>query len=189
MTYISECYSTNFPFRKDWLYVDLKLCIYRSIFIKWLLMYKNDFDALTIWSNYTERIRLLFTVRSRYFQLRQKVPWTFLLLGSLYTWDNSESAKKNICHQASKRVIFKKQVFYTEICILTAFFSHVYDIKFCKAWWQIFFLTNSEESCIHIKAPKAKKVHGKFGLGWKYQECTAKLRLGNLPEKLIKDKL
>ena len=44
----------------------------------------------------------LYVVRPWYFQPRPKVPWTFLLLGYWYTWDSSESARKNICHQASK---------------------------------------------------------------------------------------
>ena len=33
-------------------------------------------------------------MRPWYFQPRPKVPWTFLLLGPLYTWDSSESVKK-----------------------------------------------------------------------------------------------
>ena len=41
-------------------------------------------------------------VRPWYFQPRPKVPWTHLLAGHWYTWDSSESVKKNFCHRASK---------------------------------------------------------------------------------------
>ena len=39
-----------------------------------------------------------------------------------------------------------------------------------EAWWQMFFMTDSDLSHVY-QCPKSKKVHGTFGIGWKYQGC------------------
>ena len=73
------------------------------------------------------------------FQPKPKSPWTFSLLYCNYIWDRSESVEKNICHQVSKTEILKKLIFYTIICSLMAFFSHVYRSDFWKPDDRCFF--------------------------------------------------
>ena len=46
-----------------------------------------------------------------------------------------------------------------------------FENYFLKAWWQMFFLTNSELFYTYDN-PKSKKVYGTFGLDWKKQGCT-----------------
>ena len=41
-------------------------------------------------------LHLVFSCRPWYFQLRPKVPWTFLLFGSLYTWVQNQSRKTSV---------------------------------------------------------------------------------------------
>ena len=110
---------------------------------------------------------LLYTVRPSCFQPRPKFPWNFLLLGFSCIKRSSESVKKNICHQSSKRVILKKQVFFTKTCSLVPFSSHVCSSEFwklddrCFSWLILNCLIYTYESL------KRKIVHGTFNLGKK----------------------
>ena len=48
------------------------------------------------------------------FQTQTKKSMDFLLLYCSYIWNNSKSVEKNIWHQASKKVILKKHIFFNK---------------------------------------------------------------------------
>ena len=53
-----------------------------------------------------------------------------------------------------------------------------------EAWWQIFFTNYSKLSHVY-QCPKSEKVHGTFGLGWKYKGHTVSSKLTSIIDGLL----
>ena len=104
----------------------------KNVYTKLKYLNKPEPSSNTVNCNLFSMLELALTVCSWFSQPKPKSPWNFSLLYYRYVLDRSESVEKNICHQASKTVILKKQIFHTKTCSFMAFFSHVYSSEIWK---------------------------------------------------------
>ena len=111
------------------------LCEFHWGFLRRFFMGSNSFLHKFPWSSLgflvNHSVPLVFPTQTK----KSMDIFTFIL----QLLDISESVEKDICHQASKTVILKKQIFYTKTCSMMAFSSKFIETNFSSLMTDGFF--------------------------------------------------